>query len=77
MTVGQTATIKVYFINRSEFTIGASLAFPEVDEALEVGAITLELPIVAPKSFNTKSFPLTAVKEKRDARITVGANGFN
>ena len=77
MKVGDTATIKVYFINKSEYTLGVSLSFPKVDEALEVGAITLELPIVEPHDFTTKSFPLTALKPSRKAKITVGGNGFN
>ena len=77
MRVGQTINVKVYFINRSEFTLGVSLSFPKVDEALEVGGITKELPIVEPKSFTTKTFPLTALKPSKDARITVGARAFN
>ena len=77
MTVGETITVKVYFYNSGSVTLSNPLIWPFVDESLEVGPITKELPFTLPGQVSVKTFPLTALKKDCIAKITVGANVFD
>ena len=45
MNVGDTVTINTYFFNTGVVEYGVAIEFPFVEDSLEVGAITKELPI--------------------------------
>ena len=77
MNVGETITVNVYFFNIGEIDYGAAITFPFVEDSLEVGPITKELPIAKPGQVIVKTFPLTALKEDCEAKITVGANAID